>query len=290
MILGLDTASVAGNQDADWGRAKAEGPIGFAIIRSNFGEREDAVFKRDWPKLKDAGLVRGAYLFLRFPRNGAEAAAPEAQARALIDTLGPLDAGDLPPALDVEFPGQGRSETGLSAPACLDRVRACHAVLKAAYGFAPLVYTSGRVWRDDLLNLPAPELVESPLWLARYPFKAGPAMRDPAPFAAGKLDPPVPPPWGDDTNWWIHQYQGDASGFPGFPTGNVDVNRFHAMAAGATGDRVKWVQRRLALAQTGVFDDATATAVRAFQTANGLTADGAIGPRTFSALCRAPVG
>ena len=56
--------------------------------------------------------------------------------------------------------------------------------------------------------------------------------------------PPVPPPWGDATNWWIHQYQGDAVRLPGFPTGNVDMNRFNTMTRGATGDRVRWVQRR----------------------------------------------
>src|SRR5215831_7376807 len=146
MIFGIDTASVADNKNPDWTKAKATGPIAFALIRSNFGTATDKAFARDWPKLKQAGLVRGAYLFLRFPRNGKPAPTPEAQAGAAIATIGDLEDGDLPPAVDVEFPGDGRSETGLSAQECLDDVRAACAALQDRYGVAPLIYTSARVW------------------------------------------------------------------------------------------------------------------------------------------------
>ena len=37
MIFGIDTASVAGNKNPDWTRAKAQGPIGFALIRATYG-------------------------------------------------------------------------------------------------------------------------------------------------------------------------------------------------------------------------------------------------------------
>jgi lysozyme len=288
MIFGIDTASVAGNKNPDWTKAKATGPINFAIIRSNYGTTPDAAFARDWPQLKQAGLVRGAYLFLRFPRGSQPAPTPEAQAAAAIATIGDLEAGDLPPAVDVEFPGNGRSETGLSAQECLDGVRAACAALKENYGVAPLIYTSARVWRDDLGNAPADDLTESPLWLARYFFKAGPARRDAAAFADGKRDPPVPPPWGDAGNWWIHQYQGDATKFPGF-TGKVDMNRFNVVFLGARGARVSWVQRRLAIADSGRFDSATEDAVRGFQDDNDLVSDGVIGPRTFAYLARVAV-
>jgi murein L,D-transpeptidase YcbB/YkuD len=95
-------------------------------------------------------------------------------------------------------------------------------------------------------------------------------------------DPPVPPAWGDATNWWIHQYQGDAVKLPGFPTGNVDMNRFNVMSVGATGDRVRWVQRRLGVAQTGAYDSATDATVRAFQQRKGLMPSGVIDPRSFA--------
>ena len=41
MIFGIDTASVAGNKNPDWVKAKATGPISFAIIRSNYGTTTD---------------------------------------------------------------------------------------------------------------------------------------------------------------------------------------------------------------------------------------------------------
>src|SRR3989442_1626225 len=37
VVFGLDTASVAGNKNPNWAQAKAEVPIAFAIIRSNWG-------------------------------------------------------------------------------------------------------------------------------------------------------------------------------------------------------------------------------------------------------------
>ncbi len=282
--FGIDTASVAGNKDPNWAKAKSQAPIDFAIIRSNYGVLEDRVFKRDWIKIKDAGIVRGAYLFLRFPHPKYPMKVPDpvSQAKAFIKTVGKLNESDFPPTVDVEFPG-GRKLTGMSAKQCLKNVRTAWQVLKNHYGVPPIIYTSARVWREDLDNLPAPDLVESPLWLARYPFNKGPAVRDARVFRV--KSPPVPPPWGDMTNWWIHQYQGDAVMLPGFPTGNVDMNRFNITVKGTTGDRVKWVQRRLGIVQNGIFDAATETALQMFQNNKGLAASGVIDPRTFAYLC-----
>jgi peptidoglycan hydrolase-like protein with peptidoglycan-binding domain len=165
---------------------------------------------------------------------------------------------------------------------CLEQVRSAWKVLKNYYKVAPMIYTSERVWREELSNPKTPDLTESPLWLKHYPFKKGPARRD---AAVTRSDPPVPVPWGDPTNWWIHQYQGDAIGLPGFAPGNVDMNRFNAMDKGATGHRVKWVQRRLGIAEGGTFDAATETALSAFQRRNGLPEIPTIDLRTFAHLC-----
>ncbi|MFN8490554.1 MAG: GH25 family lysozyme [Caldilineaceae bacterium] len=285
-ILGLDTASAGNKANPNWVQAKAEGPINFAIIRSNFGVAKDSVFKRDWLKIKAAGLVRGAYLFLRFPHPNYQMKAPDpvAQANAFIKTVNLDKWSDFPPTIDVEFPG-GRKLTGMTAQQCLQGVRAAWKVLKNYYGVAPIIYTSARVWQEDLHNLPAPDLVESPLWLARYPFKTNrPAVRDARVLRI--KPPPVPPPWGDSTNWWIHQYQGDAVNFPGFiSTAQVDLNRFNPMRMGSSGDRVRWVQRRLGIAPNGLFDAAMETALRTFQNKNGLPANGMIDVQTFTYLC-----
>jgi GH25 family lysozyme M1 (1,4-beta-N-acetylmuramidase) len=285
LVLGLDTASVGENRDPDWGRAASGAGIRFGIIRSNWGTYPDPTFGRDWPKMKAAGMVRGAYLFLRFhhPKYGA-APDPAAQAKTLCQKVGPLEQSDLPPSLDVEFPG-GLAATRSSAEVCLEGVRKAWKVLKEFYGAAPLVYTSGRVWHEDLQDLAAPDLRESPLWLARYPYRKGPAVLNPTIFAGGKNSPPVPKPWGDADNWWIHQYQGDAVRLPGFPSGNVDLNRFNVLKAGARGDRVRWVQRRLGVAETGGLDPETERALRAFREAKGLGAAPEVDLRTFAFLC-----
>ena len=74
--------------------------------------------------------------------------------------------------------------------------------------------------------------------------------------------------------------------FPGLPTGNVDMNRFNVAFRGARGARVRWMQRRLGVTETGKFDAATEGAVRDFQDDNDLISDGIVGPRTFAHLAR----
>jgi GH25 family lysozyme M1 (1,4-beta-N-acetylmuramidase) len=288
LVLGLDTYEGDGNKNRDWVRARTEGPISFAIIRATWGVWADTAFPIEWPRIKDAGLVRGAFLFLRFPNPDVDkkfGASPDpiAQANAFTKTvpLSMLNQSDVPPTLDVEFPG-GQSKTGMKVQQCLEQVRSVWKVLKNYYKVAPMIYTSERVWREELSNPKAPDLTESPLWLKHYPFKKGPARRD---AAVIRSDPPVPVPWGDPTNWWIHQYQGDAIGLPGFAPGNVDMNRFNAMEKGATGDRVKWVQRRLGIAESGTFDGATETALSALQRRIGLAVIPTVDLRTFAHLC-----
>ncbi len=55
---------------------------------------------------------------------------------------------------------------------------------------------------------------------------------------------------------------------------------------GMASPRLRAVQARLGIAQTGVYDDATQAAVLAFQSGAGLDADGLIGPATVRALNR----
>lgn len=287
MLLGIDTASVAGNKVINWGAARAAG-CSFAILRSNWGIRVDTLFLREWDKVREAGIVRGAYMFLRFPHPKTKLADgvaqdPVAQAEAMCLNL-ELSPGDLPPSLDVEFPGDGRRATGLPAEVCHGRVLQAYSILRAHYECDPIIYTSARVWREDLDNMSSPMLASCPLWLARYPFKPGPAKVGAT--LQGLPAPPVPPPWGDADNYWLHQYQGDATGFPGFTTGNVDMNRLNPMVKGAVGERVKWVQRHLCIPVNGRFDIVMDGSLRLFQRQRGLVADGVIGPRTFACLAR----
>lgn len=285
MILGVDTASVGGNSGVDWAAARDLGNVRFAILRATWGTLIDHFFLREWQRALDADLVVGAYLFLRFPGKRSALVPPAAaQVDAFCRTLDRVKHGStgfvLPPTVDVEFPGAGRADTGMSAQQLLFGViEACQALGKR-FGCAPIVYTSARVWREDLLNMPAPELVESPLWLTPYPFKPGAAVVDDR--VAHLAAPPTPPTWGDG-NWWIHQYQGDAVGLPGFPSGNLDMNRFNAWTPAEGGERATWVRHRLKLPE-GASQAALSHVLASFQSANGCDPDAVIGPRTFARL------
>jgi putative chitinase len=53
---------------------------------------------------------------------------------------------------------------------------------------------------------------------------------------------------------------------------------------GSTGDAVKQMQQKLGIPSDGDFGAGTEAAVRKWQAANGLTADGVVGPKTLAAL------
>jgi len=333
VYIGVDTASVAGNKVTDWARARASG-VSFGIVRAAYGTWEDTNFDRDFAAMKKAGVVRGAYLFLRFPYNpskkmmarskdglivqpqlpvlqqpptkpmgslkASSVPSPEAQAEAVCKIVGKLDQNDLPISLDVEFPGNGREDTGMTAQQLLAGVLKAWKVLKDTYGVPPIIYSSARVWLDDLLNQDvSKEVKESILWLARYFFKAGPAVTN----ANQVIDPPVPMPWAGtdpkstmyrntpytDDNWAAHQYQGNATGLPGFSTNVVDMNRVRPMQKGDSGERVKWLQRRLGFVGKdidGKFGPKTDAALRKFQLGKtDLVSDGIAKPRELAYLC-----
>ncbi len=284
--LGVDYASIDGNRAPNLDRARGAG-IRFAIVRGAWGTSIDPHLARDWPALGAAGMVRGAYLFLQHPRRGQPApAAPDVQARALlaaIRALGPRAPLDLPPALDVELPGAGRSETGLTARQVLDRVLLAWRTLRDGCGVSPLVYTSSRVWHEDLADLDAPDLYDSPLWI-KTPYYW--AIRKPWDPTRSTPIGALPAPWKGvyGNRVWLHQIQGDATGCPGF-SATVDGNHFLAMRAGETGDRVRWVQHQLGVAMTGAYDTRTVEAVKSLQRNHRLQVDGVVGPQTFAALC-----
>ncbi len=281
MYLGIDIASIDGNKPVDWSAARAAGCC-FAIFRGTYKTWIDPTWKLEADRARAAGVTVGAYMF---PVMNLGAASVHEQVAALHKAIGPILPGDLPPTLDVEFPG-GISKTGRSRSDLLSWVREAVAEIRSVFGVWPMIYTSARVWDgqdSDSLHAPAtPELLECPLWLARYPFK----IRIDAVKTASQVDalalPPVPVSWGA-ANVWIHQYQGDAINFPGF-TRTVDLNRFFDLRLGCRGERVKWLQRKVHLQPDADFGPATFKALTDFQRAKNLTPDGIVGPKTFAYL------
>lgn len=295
MIVGVDYASVDANRPPDWLTVKAAcagagSSLGFVSFRGAWGMYADPVVQRDWIGAGQAGLVRNAYLFLRMAPNIVQKMPPEDQVHLFADNVGALTSRDIIPTIDVE-------DNAGSASVELDLVTRAWETMRSIYRAAPMMYTSARVWKEDLQNLPAGAMRASPLWLAKpWPWKVHTYARfGGAYFDDGNNDPVVPPPWGDNGNWWIHQYQGDAFPVSGF-TNTVDLNRFHVMRLGERGDRVKWVQRRVfgfgaeysaggnPADIDGIFGPSTLAAIKVFQSLHGLVADGIIGPKTFAPL------
>lgn len=282
-MFGIDLASVDDPGQPDWSKPQSLG-LGFVFLRSNYGIVRDPFYASQGSRLKALKIPYGPYLFLCFPFKGRPAAQPEDQAHAMIQAVGARELGnlDFPPVIDIEFPGDGFADTGMMHAQAMDWIRRAYKVLKDKYGIAPIIYTSARVWQEDLGNPGAPDLIDSPLWLARY-------INNPRSTYILEPEcsaPPIPEPWGDSDNWWFHQYQGDALHVPGMGSA-ADLSRFNSMKLGAKGKRVKWVQTRVGLTGKDVdgdFGPNTQQALEAFQKTNLLEETGEIDIHTFCAL------
>lgn len=282
MIITVDYASVDGNDPPDWAAAKAAchrdgSTLGGVFFRGAYGTLPDLTVGRDWRRAQDAGLVTGAYLFLRNVRGQP----PVDQVHAFANAVGALTANDFVPVIDVED----------SWPSPQDELEALGEAWDAMveiYGVPPMIYDSNRVWVEDLHNMAAGKMTRSPQWTAKpWPWPVRhPAQLSPAPFAGTAYDPVVPAPWGPG-NWWLHQFQGDARPMPGF-SNTVDLSRFYLMTEGETGPRVSEVQSRLGWPTSGVFDADMTGRVRALQKFHGLAVDGVIGPNTFTRIFWTP--
>lgn len=288
---GIDYASIDGNKSPDIAASTADGNT-FVIQRASgdgFRPVEDPHFDRDRASWNKAGVPFGGYLIQCWPTKRTAAASPQAQAQQFIDTYGARRTGEFCPWLDVEFGAVGgRTGSVLSARQAVEHIETVYDALVRVYGVVG-VYTSNRVWRDDLLGWKSEKLANAPLWI-----KTG--------YMHDRLHPPdtthfigydpkdpskTPVPWrGEGPGVWINQIQGDAKGSVGF-TSTTDINLFLYMKKGEKSNRVKWVQKLLGAEPDGDFGPKTETLVKEFQCLTRNTSDGVVGPKTFVALCAA---
>ncbi len=189
VVQGIDVSVYQGN--IDWPTVKGSG-IEFAIARVSDGFYKDTRFDQNWPAMKAAGLIRGAYQFFE-PGDD-----PVGQADLMIQKVGVLGAGDLPCVLDVE------SADGQSAATIAANIHIWFDKIKAGTGKTPFIYTGKYFWKDNVAS--NPDFVDIPLWLAAYVSPC----------------PNTPDPW---TTWTMWQYSSTGS-VPGI-VGNVDLDEYN---------------------------------------------------------------
>lgn len=195
-VHGMDVSHYDGT--ITWATAKANG-IDFAIAKATESTTYvDPTFAANWAGMKAAGVVRGAYHFFRANAD------PVAQANHFVQTVGALEAGDLPLVLDLETAdGQSGATIGANAVKFLDAVT-------AATGKTAMVYTSPG-FITGTIGAPPAGLGRYTLWVANW----------------GVSCPNVPGPW----STWAFWQRSSTGTVPGVPATAVDLNTFNGTLA-----------------------------------------------------------
>ncbi|MDQ3370132.1 MAG: MYXO-CTERM sorting domain-containing protein, partial [Myxococcota bacterium] len=191
---GIDVSRYQG--DIDW-QLVANSGVKYAFIQISRSLTDiDAKFTYNWRRAKEVGILRGAYQRFQPDQDVL------GQANLFLSKLGPFQAGDLPPVLDVEDAG------GLTATQISQRVRQWVDHVEAAVGVKPIIYTGYYFWKDSVGGA---DFKDHPLWIANYSATC----------------PLVPQQW---SRWAIHQYSSTAR-IPGITANTVDVNKFNGTLA-----------------------------------------------------------
>lgn len=152
-VRGIDVAQHQGR--VDW-RAVAASGVRFAYIRAFEGKDLDPTYERNRREALAAGLLVGTYQYLRARHPGRY------QADLLLDALGELQPGELPPALDCEdLDGRPAVEVQAAILAWMYRVR-------EAIRRPPVIYAGPGWWLGELRGQALSEVASCPLWLADY--------------------------------------------------------------------------------------------------------------------------
>lgn len=166
MIRGIDVSD--NNGTIDWASVKAEG-YAFAMIRCGIGNNApDSTFVDNVSKARDAGVVIGAY-HDAFPLSHID---PVENARDHFQQSRGLGSqrGDLPPALDVEWPSIPDFAKWKCTPGqVLDWCYAYLCEAEKLHGVPPMLYTYPWYWKTLLAGYPdesAQLFARFTLWMA----------------------------------------------------------------------------------------------------------------------------
>lgn len=190
VVEGIDVSDAQGS--VSWSAVKADG-IDFAYMKATQGTyNTNWTFGPNWSGSKSAGVARGAYHFFDPTEDGV------AQANYFLDAMGPLQPGDLPPALDLECPdgdnrclgwagGTGWEPGGTIAARAQDWLD----TVEAATGVKPVVYTFYSYLSSN--GVSGNGFGDQPLWIAAWSH--GSCFNVPGPWTGARLWQ-----WADDGN------------------------------------------------------------------------------------------
>jgi lysozyme len=153
-IHGIDVSKY--QQNVQWKAVKEmkvnDVQLGFAFIKATQGtDKTDPVYPLNWSQAKEASIARGAYHFYEPKQSG------KYQAKHFINTV-KLEAGDLPPVLDVEV------TKGVNAKKLKKELKIWLKEVEAHYKIKPVIYTNAAFYENYL----GKEFDEYPLWVAHY--------------------------------------------------------------------------------------------------------------------------
>jgi lysozyme len=171
-IRGIDVSHH--NGAIDWTQVKAAGYT-FALAKATDGTGIDHTFTRNWPAIKAAGLMRGAWHYAR-PKHDAVA-----QAKHFYKTASPAS-GDLHMALDLEWHGS----EGVSASKLRDWAKAFLDEIQRLTG-APAIFYSGGPFITENMGNPSTNW-GCPLWISEV-------------VPESRLSKYMPRAWTDWTFW-----------------------------------------------------------------------------------------
>lgn len=203
-VRGIDVSSVQGK--IDWARVAASG-VQFVMRKCGNGNNAaDSGFAADMTDARAAGLVVGAYhVGFPLPADSAHPGRdPADQAKRHFDACAGLGSrpGELPPALDLEWPVPGTPEWtryGCTAPQVRAWALAYLAEAEKLWGRLPLLYDGFPDYWRDIGGWTEPAFARYPLWVVQYPSAYKTAIPiDGAP-------PDLPQPW---TDWALWQHSG----------------------------------------------------------------------------------
>ena len=164
--FGFDISHYQRKEDIQWDSLSIGNrtiPLQFVVLRASMGNRKlDKNFEYFWTTAKQHNLIRGAYHYYRPDED------PVMQANSYLSAA-KLEAGDLPPILDIEKAPRKKTKEELIAD-----LKIWIKIMEETYGEKPIIYTYYHFYKDLLKG----EFDEYPLWLANYNDVPAPSPND----------------------------------------------------------------------------------------------------------------